>query len=271
MRLLQYESKDGPRAGAIDDDGRVQDLGPAAALELTPLMTGEIPSGEPGPSLDQITYLPPLFGSRRVFAVGHNYRAHAAELATKVPEWPNFFIRTPESLIGHDAVLDFPHGYASYDYEGELAVVIGFGGRAIPAADALSHVLGYTCCMDGSVREIQAHSLAAGKNFERSGAMGPWIMPASRLPGHPTMELTTAISGIARQEASSKDMVFSVADIIHALSLVTTLLPGDVISTGTPSRTGVSFDPPRFLQPGDEITVTVDAVGTLRNRVSEHR
>jgi 5-carboxymethyl-2-hydroxymuconate isomerase len=271
MRLIRFNTQRGPRAGYIDDGDQVFDLGAPENLALTPMMVGDIPEGRPGPSLDELEFLPPLFGSRRIFAVGYNYRDHAAEFDQKVPEWPNFFIRTPESLVGHEAVLEYPHGYASYDYEGEFALVIGSPGREVPEEDALSHVLGYSCFLDGSVREIQTHSLAAGKNFECSGAMGPWIMPASRLPARPEFSLKTDISGVVRQEARSDQMVFSVAQIIHALSLVTTLLPGDVISTGTPSRVGVSFDPPRFLQPGDEVKVTVDAVGTLRNRVSAHR
>jgi 2-keto-4-pentenoate hydratase/2-oxohepta-3-ene-1,7-dioic acid hydratase in catechol pathway len=271
MRLIQFDSRQGPRAGLVDDSDQVFDLGSAGSLAVAPILEGRLPDGRPGPDLNELQFLPPLFGSRRIFAVGYNYRTHAGELDTKVPEWPNFFIRTPESLVGHKAVLEYPHGFASYDYEGELALVIGKPGRNIPEPDALAHVLGYSCFLDGSVREIQAHSLAAGKNFERSGAMGPWIMPASRLPADPTFKLKTAISGVIRQEGSSADMVFPVAHIVHALSLVTTLMPGDVISTGTPSRVGVSFDPPRFLNPGDEVRVTVDAIGTLHNRVSEHR
>ena len=271
MRLIQFATRHGAHAGVVDDGDQVFDLGPAASLAVEPIMAGDVPDGRPGPALSELVYMPPLFGSRRVFAVGYNYRVHAQELATKLPEWPNFFIRTPESLVGHEAVLEYPHGFASYDYEGELAVIIGAPGRNIPQADALAHVLGYSCFVDGSVREIQTHSLAAGKNFERSGAMGPWIMPASRLPAEPTFALKTDISGVVRQEGSSTDMVFSIARIIHSLSLVTTLLPGDVISTGTPSGVGMSFDPPRFLQPGDEVKVTVDKIGTLHNRVSAHR
>ena len=267
-RLICYQQAAGPQAAWVDAAGHVYDLGPAAQLAVERIDPGEVPSRASGSELDDVQLLPPLFGSRRVFAVGYNYRDHAAELTTPVPEWPNLFIRHPQSLVGHDAQVIKPAAYASYDYEGELAVVIGTGGRDIPRADCLQHVFGYTCLLDGSVREIQKHSLAAGKNFDRSGAMGPWIVPAGALAAEETFRLRTTVNGEVRQEASSADMVFSISELIHTLSLVTELLPGDVISTGTPAGVGMSFDPPRYLKVEDQIEVTISGIGMLRATVA---
>ncbi len=271
MRIIQYQGDDGARAGWVDGHDRTHDLGLADRLSIERLVAGEVAASAPGPHLSELILLPPLFGSRRVFAVGRNYSDHAAEMGGSVPEWPNFFMRTPQSLVGHGSPLEYPHGFSSYDYEGELAVVIGLPGRAIPAERSLGHLLGYACFMDGSVREIQKHSLVAGKNFDRSGAVGPWIVTADELPATPSFSLKTGIGGSNRQQASTAEMVFSLAELIHALSLVTELLPGDVIATGTPSHVGASFDPPRFLQPGDEVTVTIGGIGTLRNIVAGPR
>ena len=260
--IIRHAGAAGARAAWLDPAGAVHDLGPAGDLPALGGAGGEVVA------YDDIVFLPPLFGSRRVFAVGFNYRDHAAELTTPLPEWPNFFIRQPESLVGHAEPVVKPARYSSYDYEGELAVVIGTGGRGISAGDALQHVYGYTCFLDGSVREIQTHSLAAGKNFDRSGAAGPWIVPAAELADG-SFKVTTTINGEVRQQAPSRDMVFSIADLIHALSQVMELKSGDVISTGTPAGVGWSFDPPRYLKPGDEIDVTIEGVGSLRTRVVE--
>jgi 2-keto-4-pentenoate hydratase/2-oxohepta-3-ene-1,7-dioic acid hydratase in catechol pathway len=267
-RLICYQHAAGPQAAWVDAVDRVYELGPASELAIERLQPGEVALPKPGPELGALQLLPPLFGSRRVFAVGYNYRDHAAELTTPVPEWPNLFIRQPQSLVGHDAQVIKPAAYASYDYEGELAVVIGAGGRAIPQAECLQHVFGYTCLLDGSVREIQKHSLAAGKNFDRSGAMGPWIVPAGALAAEEPFRLRTTVNDEVRQQASSADMVFSIAELIHALSLVTELLPGDVISTGTPAGVGMSFDPPRYLKVGDQVQVTIAGIGALRVTVA---
>ena len=260
--IIRHGAASGPRAAWLDPAGAIHDLGPAADLPTLSDADG------PVVAQDEVVFLPPLFGSRRVFAVGYNYRDHAAELTTPLPEWPNFFIRQPQSLVGHDEPVVKPSRYPSYDYEGELAVVIAIGGRDISAADALKHVYGYTCFLDGSVRQIQTQSLAAGKNFDRSGAMGPWIVPAAEVADG-SFRVTTTINGEVRQQAPSSDMVFSVADLIHALSQVMELKSGDVISTGTPAGVGWSFDPPRYLERGDEIDITIDGVGSLRTRVVE--
>ena len=267
-RLICFRSADGARAAWVDDEDNVHDLGPAGTFGVENLVPDLPAARSSGAPLGDLDLLPPLLGSRRIFAVGYNYRDHAAELATPVPDWPNFFIRHPESLVGHDAEVVKPDAYASYDYEGELAVVIGTGGRDIPEAEALQHVFGYACFLDGSVREIQKHSLAAGKNFDRSGAMGPWIVPATAVSADEPFAVRTTVNGEVRQQATSADMVFSIPHLIHVLSRVTELKPGDVLSTGTPAGAGQSFDPPRYLRVGDTVEVAISGIGLLRATVA---
>lgn len=271
MRLCQLAV--GSKGVGVQDGEVVRDAG-ALAMNLAAALTRPTLSALNRRDLDAlpaIALADVRYGSLavgRIFCVGKNYRAHAAEMGGAPPANINIFTRYPESVVGHDAPLAHPGDSHQYDYEGELAVVIGRSGRAISTADALAHVAGYTLFMDGSVRDYQKHSFFAGKNFSNSGACGPWFVPASDVRDPHALQLTTRINHEVRQSASTGEMVFTIADIIAYLSQVLILVPGDIIATGTPEGVAAGRTPSPWLQVGDQIEVIISSIGTLTNRVS---
>ncbi len=235
------------------------------------------PAGDVAAAADSAPTIPlsdvaldlPVPYPKRILCVGLNYHDHRAESAAKVTsEHPTFFTRYESSLVPAGVALVRPRASDIFDYEGELAVVIGRSGRAIMAADAPDHVGGYACFMDGSIRDYQRHSsqFTAGKNFDRSGSFGPWIVTPDEVD-LAAAELRTAVNGQEVQHAPIKDMIHSVAELIAYASIWTTLEPGDVIATGTPSGVGIARTPPLLLRPGDTVDVTITGVGTLTNPV----
>jgi 2-keto-4-pentenoate hydratase/2-oxohepta-3-ene-1,7-dioic acid hydratase in catechol pathway len=219
-------------------------------------------------ALADVTLLPPIPYPEKMVCVGLNYRRHAEEAGLKVPANPSLFLRVPSSVVGHEAAMVRPRASRQYDFEGELAVVIGKPGRHIARADALGHVLGYSCLNDGSIRDVQfGHSVIAGKNFAAAGAFGPWIVTADEIPDPGALALVTRLNGREMQRSSTDDMIFDVASLIAYVSGFTPLVPGDVISTGTPEGVGFARKPPVFLAPGDTIEVEIARIGSLRNRI----
>ncbi len=216
-----------------------------------------------------VTYEPILGNTGRVFAAGLNYEKKypvGTEQPPK-PKFPPWFSKLPGTLVGHEHPVHAPKVSESFDYEAELAAVIGIGGRHIAADSALDHVAGWTCLNDGSVRHWQRHSVNAGKNFERSGSIGPWMVTADEVADPQNLGLMARVDGEIRQNANTGEMIFSVAEIIAYLSQIIELRPGDVIATGSPEGTGGSFDPPRFLTVGQTVEIEVDGIGVLRNPV----
>ena len=173
----------------------------------------------------------------------------------------------PGTLVAHGESVVAPSVSTSFDYEAELAAVLGVGGRHIAVGDALDHVAGYTCLNDGSVREWQRHSVNAGKNFHRSGSIGPWMVTADQISDPQDLRLVARVDGEVRQDASTGDMIFTMAEIISYLSQIIEMRPGDVIATGSPEGTGGSFDPPRFLKAGQQIEIEIEGIGVLTNDV----
>ena len=169
--------------------------------------------------------------------------------------------------MGHNQPVIAPSVSETFDYEAELAAVIGHGGRHIAVEDALDHVAGWTCLNDGSVRAWQRHSVNAGKNFERSGSIGPWMVTADEIADPQNLRLQARVDGETRQDSSTSEMIFSVAEIISYLSQSIELRPGDVIATGSPEGTGGSFNPPKFLLPGQRLEIEVEGIGVLVNTV----
>lgn len=219
-------------------------------------------------ALANVTLLPPIPVPEKMVCVGLNYRRHAEEANLKVPANPSLFLRVPSSVVGHEAAMVRPRASQQYDFEGELAVVIGKAGRHIAPADALGHVLGYACLNDGSIRDVQfGHSVIAGKNFASAGAFGPWIVTSDEIPDPGALTLVTRLNGREMQHSSTDDMIFDVASLIAYVSGFTPLVPGDVISTGTPEGVGFARKPPVFLAPGDTIEIEISRVGTLRNQI----
>jgi 2-keto-4-pentenoate hydratase/2-oxohepta-3-ene-1,7-dioic acid hydratase in catechol pathway len=205
----------------------------------------------------------------RVICVGINFKAHMQEMGRQPPDYPWLFVRWPDSQVGHGQSIVAPQASEKFDFEGELAVVIGRPARHVKAVDALDYVAGYTCFMDGSVRDWQNHSsqFTPGKNFQHSGSCGPWLVTVDEIPDPTVLQLETRLNGQVMQQAPISDLKFDIPELIEYITTFAELQPGDVISTGTPGGVGFARKPPVWLKPGDCIEVEVDGVGVLRNAV----
>jgi len=218
--------------------------------------------------LSDVSLLTPLPDAENIICIGRNYRGHLAEANLKLPDFPSTFIRLKHSIVAHDESLVCPRISSNFDYEGELAVVIGKGGRHIQREDALSHVAGYSILMDGSIRDYQmGHCLTIGKNFFATGSFGPWLVTADEV-GDPTqLYLRTRLNSVEVQHTKTDDLIFDIPYLINYLSSMMPLFPGDVISTGTPEGVGFTRKPPLWLKPGDTLEVEISKIGMLRNAV----
>jgi 2-keto-4-pentenoate hydratase/2-oxohepta-3-ene-1,7-dioic acid hydratase in catechol pathway len=219
---------------------------------------------------EEVTYLPPLSRSSKILCVGLNYRDHAEETGFVAPEYPTIFARFASGLVGHNAPLIKPRISDDFDFEGEMAIVIGKSGHEISTEDALSHVGAYSIFNDGSVRDYQLRTTqwTVGKNFDGTGAFGPWLVsPEALPPGATGLQLTTRLNGEVVQSASTADMVFGVAELISILSTAMTLEAGDVIVSGTPAGIGMTRTPPLYMRDGDICEVEIESVGCLRNPI----
>jgi len=221
-------------------------------------------------ALDEVQLLPPLRRPGKIICMGLNYRDHSAETGYDVPTYPTIFTRFASCLVGHGAGIVKPVVSDQLDYEGELVAVIGKGGRNIPQHQALAHVAAYSIFNDASVRDYQFRTpqWTVGKNFDATGAFGPWLVTADELPpGAGGLHLQTRLNGEVVQDANTADMVFDVATQIALLSEVMTLSPGDVFVTGTPAGIGYSRKPQLFMKPGDICEVEIEGIGILRNPI----
>lgn len=217
--------------------------------------------------LADVSLLPPIPLPPRLICIGKNYGKHAAEMGGEAPTVPNIFLRNPRSFVAAHAPMIKPKLSETYDFEGELAVVIGKPGRHIPRAEALDHVFGYSIFNDGSIRDFQQHSLAAGKNFDSSGAFGPWIVDAASIGDPQSLRVVTKLNDQIVQDGNTSDMIHSVAKLVEFLSGMFALEPGDVISTGTPDGVGAGRKPPLWMKPGDHVEVTIEKIGALANPI----
>jgi 2-keto-4-pentenoate hydratase/2-oxohepta-3-ene-1,7-dioic acid hydratase in catechol pathway len=215
----------------------------------------------------KLSLLPPFDLGARIFCIGVNYRSHAGETGRELPPQPSVFIRTQESVVASGTGVTRPTASLNFDFEGELGVVIGKLGRYIPLAGALGHVGGYTCFNDGSIRDFQKHPTTSGKNFESTGACGPWIVTADEIPDPEALTLVTRLNGAEVQRSTTDLLIYSIPRIIEYLSTITTLEPGDVIATGTPAGVGSRRTPPLWMKPGDTIEVDITKIGVLTNPV----
>lgn len=220
-------------------------------------------------SCDDIEWLPPAEAQSKIFCVGLNYGRHVQETGRTQASHPSLFLRHLDSFVGHNNHIVKPASSEQFDFEGELVVVIGREGRHIRPADALAHVAGYTCMGENSVRDFQKHTaqVTAGKNFDRSGSLGPWITPASEVPDPSALHLTTRLNGATVQDAPLSDLIFPIPELIAYISSFSVLRPGDLIATGTPEGIGSRRTPPLFMKAGDTLEVDVPGVGVLRTPV----
>ena len=277
MRLITFEQG---RVGATDGTG-VWDLSARlGALSVKALIQGDLAAagracrGPADRRLDEVALGLPLPDPAKIVCVGVNYMDRNAEYrdGSEAPRNPSLFMRTPLSLSPHGQAIWRPRESRQLDYEGEIVLVIGRAGRRIPQAEAHGHIAGLTVMNEGSVRDWLRHAkfnVTQGKNFDRSGGLGPWI--ETDLSGIDLADMTveTRVNGELRQRDTTANMAFPFAKIIEYVSTFATLLPGDLIATGTPTGAGARFDPPKWLVPGDVVEVEVAGVGTLRNTVED--
>ena len=222
--------------------------------------------------LASVRFALPLARPGKVICIGLNYRAHAAEGGFAVPDYPALFLRVPTSLVSAGTPIRLPRVSEKLDYEAELLVVIGKGGRYIPEDQALDHVFGYTCFNDASIRDYQRKSAqwTPGKNFDATGAVGAVVVTADELlPGAAGLRIACRLNGQTLQDANTDDMIFSVAHAIATISEFMTLEPGDMIATGTPQGVGHARKPPLWMKAGDTVEIEIEGIGVLCNPVAE--
>lgn len=280
MRVAKV-SKDGKTGVAIQTESGIKAaFGDAATYDLDALLASgaglakAAQAAAAGESVSEsdLTFLPPLVKAPKIICLGLNYRDHAAEGGFQVPEFPTIFGRFNTSLIGHGAPMIKPSFSEMLDYEGEMVAVIGKGGKNIAKADALSHVAAYSVFNDGSVRDYQFKTpqWTAGKNFDGTGAFGPWLVTPDELPdGAAGLKIETRLNGQVVQSATTSDMVFDVVETITLLSTFLTLEAGDVLVMGTPSGIGFARDPKLFMFDGDTVEVEIEKIGLLVNPIKE--
>ncbi len=295
MKLVTFTTGGGSAVGVVDEEARqvreVTALLPpgTGVLELiegwaqwAPALADRAAS-LPATGLDQVRLLAPIPTPRRdVFAVGKNYRAHVAEFGRSgydqpdrseaLPEHPVVFTKATTSVTGPFDDIDPHHGVTTeLDYEAELGVIIGRGGRGIARADAFAHVWGYTIIDDVTARDLQARhkQWAIGKSLDTHCPMGPYAVSADEIADVTALQVRSFVNGEPRQSAPVKDLIFDIPELIAVISAGITLLPGDIIATGTPAGVGIGFDPPRFLVSGDVVEVAITGLGAQRNRVAD--
>ncbi|MEM5318308.1 fumarylacetoacetate hydrolase family protein [Paraburkholderia sp. JHI869] len=284
MRFARFLLGSSEQIGLVDlQKSVVRPLGPAvqdmvqlivnaAELKCVPADGEEIP-------LEEVQLLAPIVPRRNVFCVGKNYREHAKEFASsgyeagaikgaEIDEYPAVFSKPPSTIVGTgDDVHLHSHVTQSVDYEAELAVIIGKAGRDIKAENALDHVFGYTIINDVTARDRQRHHKQwfLGKSLDTFCPMGPWITTADEITSD-GLDVKCWVNGELRQNANTRDLIFSIPTLIATISAGLALEPGDVIATGTPAGVGIGFNPPRFLTAGDEVKISISGLGTLTNR-----
>jgi 2-keto-4-pentenoate hydratase/2-oxohepta-3-ene-1,7-dioic acid hydratase in catechol pathway len=220
--------------------------------------------------LSDAKLLPAIPRPGKIVCLGLNYADHAAEGGHKKPEYPSFFLRVPSSLAAHGEALLRPRVSDRFDYEAELAVIIGRRARHLTEQDALGVVAGYACFNDGSLRDYQRKTTqwTIGKNFDRTGPLGPWVVPASELPpGATGLKIESRLNGQVMQSSNTSNMLFPVVETLCLLTEVMTLEPGDVIAMGTPSGVGYARNPPVFMKAGDRIEIEIEKIGVLANTI----
>ena len=280
MRLITFEADGKQRVGAVIDEG-VIDLSARMGVSSARRLIAEnrisaaeeiASSASPDYRVGEIKLGLPIGDPAKILCIGVNYMNRNAEYkdGSEAPKYPSVFMRTPLSLVPHGAPVVIPHESSQLDYEGEIVLVIGKAGRRIPQAETMDHVAGISIMNEGSVSDWLRHgkfNVTQGKNFDRSGSMGPWIETGIGALDMGNLRIETRVNGEIRQSDTTASMVFPFPRIIEYVSTFCTLLPGDLISTGTPAGSGSRLDPPQWLREGDVVEVTVEGVGTLRNTV----
>ena len=282
MKLATFQTAQGASYGAVTGKGIVdlrrflgnqypdlKSLIAAGALDQAKKHLSETPDYQDS----DVTWLPVIPNPDKIICVGLNYQEHVVETGRDNTEQPAIFLRLPESQTGHKQPIVRPRESTHLDFEAEIAVIVGRAGRRISQKDAWSYIAGYSCYNDGSVRDWQRHTIqwTAGKNFARTGGFGPWMVTADEIPPGTKMTLSCRLNGERMQHATTEQMIFRIPKIIEYVSTWTTLVPGDVLVTGTPGGVGARRTPPLWMKPGDRVEVEIDRVGVLENSIAEEK
>lgn len=276
MRYASYTDGAGRHTWGVEHDGTLYDLGPSGLAVAATLrdaivdgLLADAPdrTGAPSQPVEGTRFDVVVGGAAKVVCIGVNYRTHKEETGRPDVAFPTVFSRFPDTLWPHGAPATIPAASERYDYEGEVALVIGKPAYQVKAADAYDHVAGYAAFNDFSARDWQRHTgqWIPGKNFPESGAFGPYYVPAGDIDDVEKLEITTRVNGAVRQQALLADLIFDIPAQIEYVTAFTPLAPGDVIVTGTPGGVGLFMDPPTFLADGDVVEVEVTGLGTLMN------
>ena len=273
MRLVSFRHADASKFGVFVDGGIVDlsarwpSLRDAIAAKGLADVAAATRNAAADFSLDEVELLPVIPNPDKILCVGLNYASHVGEVGRALPTVPSIFSRLHNTLVPHGGNIIRPSASTNFDFEGELAIVIGERCRHVPRAQALSVIAGYTCFLDVSVRDFQKHSVTAGKNFPGTGPLGPWMVTTDVIPDPQTLTLVTRLNGAEVQRDTTDHMIFDVATIIEYVSTFTVLEPGDVIATGTPDGVGLGRKPPLWMKGGDKLEVEISGIGTLQVNV----
>ena len=274
MRLATFRDPAGRTSWGIVTEAGVIDLSHASPSLRAALSFGDLRKlgeGSVHHLMDTITLLPPILDPEKILCVGLNYRSHIQETGREPPSHPVIFTRFANTQVGHGQPMIRPRVSSQFDYEGELAVVIGKRARHVQREQALDHIAGYSCYNDGSVRDWQRHThqYTPGKNFPATGGFGPWIVTKDDIPDVKELTLVTRLNGREVQRGKLDDLVFDIGAIVEYCSTFTELAPGDIILTGTTGGVGAARVPPLWLQPGDVVEVEISQIGVLRNPIEQ--
>jgi 2-keto-4-pentenoate hydratase/2-oxohepta-3-ene-1,7-dioic acid hydratase in catechol pathway len=276
MHLVSFSEADSnvPRPGVlVQQSGAVIDLIPAYDDTLAVIAAGvttiDNSAAHPSHKLSEVRLLAPISSPPRIFAIGLNYRDHAAEAKMALPSAPVVFFKLPTAIIGPGDAIVLPKNSTEPDYEAELAFVIGKGGYRIPATAWREHVYGYTVINDVSARDVQraTSQWSLAKSFPTYCPMGPAIVTADEIADPHQLAISLSINGETLQNSNTRELIFKIPALIEYISSITPLLPGDIVSTGTPSGVGMGRTPQRWLRPGETVTVTIEGLGSLTNPV----
>lgn len=281
MKIVSFETG-GNTSFGIEKDGAIVDLGGRidGATVAEDLLIPELQAkaaaiaatADGDHAMADVTLQIPVTNPEKILCIGINYANRNEEYGDLTPlqEYPSMFFRVPGSFVGHDVPIVRPPESEQLDYEGEIAIVIGDGGRRIPRETAESHIAALTCLNEGTIRDWLRHgkhNVTQGKNFDRTGSIGPWMVTADEFSGYGDMAIETRVNGEVRQKDTTASLMFDFAYLVTYVSTIMTLKRGDIISTGTPIGAGARFDPPIWLKPGDLLEVEASGIGVLRNKV----
>ena len=286
MRIVSYIAKGAPSYGVVTADGIIDlkkrlgdkfaDVRSLIAADGLRAARAAIASQHPDYSIEEVVLLPPVPDPEKLWCIGVNYKDRNAEYKdnSDLPKYPSLFVRNASSVVGSGQPIEKPQVSDQLDYEGELVLVIGKEGRHIPRERAFEHIFGMTLCNEGTIRDWLRHgkfNVTQGKNFDRSGSIGPWIVTSDELDPRGPHDIITRVNGEVRQQDSTERLMFPFDFLLAYLSTFATLKPGDMIATGTPTGAGARFDPPRWLKVGDVVEVESSGIGVLRNVVAAEK